>query len=582
MRRFERARLTWRGVTTQLFVLIVLPLSFLTVAIAFGGLSLHREAMRTMVGERDERAVRAAASAISEQLNHRTKAVRSLALLAGDDLSPEAARAALADSDYLLEDFDFGLAFYRRGGTLLASIGEDSFWETLDPEQLDLNAALVRDAPPALLVLPHPATGEPVVLVLAVAEKGGPVAVGAFDPAGLARQTLTGIINPGAESAAFLVDPSGKLLYQSGSLSATESPETHPGIREALSGNSGTNFVPVSGGEHVVSFSPITSAGWALVIEEPWEAVTPPLLRPTEYAPLVLIPAFILALVALWFGVRQIVQPLQALERRAAELGWGRYEAIEEPVGGIAEIQHLQDELIHLAHKVKAAQTGLRGYIGAITAGQEEERRRLARELHDDTLQALIALNQRIQLARLATEDPAAIASLEEVRRLTEQTMENLRRITRALRPIYLEDLGLVAALEVLTREIGELTGLPVRFLQTGEPRRLTPPAELALFRMVQEALNNAARHARAGTASLEIVFSPDDVGLHVQDDGQGFSVPESPAEFAPQGHFGLLGLQERAELIGANLEIRSSPVEGTHVSITYPDRTHAAREQTG
>jgi signal transduction histidine kinase len=396
--------------------------------------------------------------------------------------------------------------------------------------------------------------------------------VGAFDPAGLARQTLAGIIVSGAESTVFLADSTGMLLYQSGSPSETETQGTHPGLREALSGNSGTNFVPVSAGEHVVSFSPITSAGWALVIEEPWEAVTPPLLRPTEYAPLVLIPAFLLALVALWFGVRQIVQPLQALERRAAELGWGRYEAIEEPVGGIAEIQHLQDELIHLAYKVKAAQTGLRGYIGAITAGQEEERLRLARELHDDTLQALIALNQRIQLAGLATEDPKAAASLEELRRLAGQTIENLRRITRALRPIYLEDLGLVAALEVLTAEIEELTGLPVRFLQTGEPRRLTQPAELALYRMAQEALNNAARHARAGSASLEIVFSPGELGLDVQDDGQGFNVPESPAEFAPQGHFGLLGLQERAELIGARLDIQSVLGEGTRVSIVYPD----------
>jgi len=571
MRPVKRVRYFWRGLTTQLFALVVLPLSVLIVVIAFGGLSLHREAMRTMVGERDERAVRAAASALSEQLNHRTKAIRSLALLGAGAITPEAALAVLNESDYLLEDFDYGLAFYQRAGALQASVGESVFWQALDPAPAALNGALTRDAPPTLLELPHPITGEPVILVLAVIEKGGPVAVGAFDPASLARRALAGIFMGETGSRVFLADSTGKILYQSGGLLGSETAESHPGIREALAGNSGTNYVPVPGGEHVVSYSPITPAGWALVIEEPWEAVTPPLLRPTEYAPFVLIPAFLLVLVALWFGVRQIVQPLQALEIRAAELGWGRYDAIEEPVGGIAEIQHLQDELIHLAQKVRAAETGLRGYIGAITTGQEEERRRLARELHDDTLQALIALNQRIQLAGLATEDAKATASLEEVRVLIEQTMVNLRRITRALRPIYLEDLGLVAALEVLARETEELSGIPVDFRKNGEPRRLTPQAELALFRMAQEALNNIARHARAGRAGLEILFNAEGVTLHVRDDGRGFIPPESPAELAPLGHFGLLGIQERAELIGARLEIRSGDGEGTLVTVVYP-----------
>jgi signal transduction histidine kinase len=571
MKFLDRVRVSWRGVTTQLFALVVLPLSVLTIVIAFGGLSLHREAMRTMVGERDERAVRAAASAISEQLNHRTKAIRAIALLAGEALDPEAMQSLLAASDYLLEDFDLGLAYFRRGGELLAAAGEPAFWDALDPASPPLDEALARDAPPELLLLPHPSTGEPVVLVLAAVSKGGPVAAGAFDPAVLARQTLAGIFSSDPGSLVFLVDSNRTVLYQSGSPTASETPETHPGVEEALAGNSGTNYVPVADGEHVVSYSPINAAGWALVIEEPWEAVTPPLLRTTEYAPLVLIPAFLAALVALWFGVRQIVQPLQALESQAAELGRGRYEAIEAPVGGIAEIQRLQEELVRLAHRVRTAQSGLRGYIGAITAGQEEERRRLARELHDDTLQSLIALNQRIQLAGLATNDPQAAASLEELQQLTEQTIKNLRRLTRALRPIYLEDLGLVSALEVLARETADLSGIPVDFRRTGEPRRLTPQAELALFRMAQEALNNIARHAQAGRAGLEILYNVEDVTLHVRDDGRGFIPPESPAELAPLGHFGLLGIQERAELIGARLEILSEPGAGTEITIVCP-----------
>ena len=564
---------SWRGVTAQLFAFVVMPLSVLLLIIAFGGLSLHRQAMRIMVGERDERAVRAAASAIAEQLNHREKAIHALALLAGETLSPPNLQAILTTSEYLHADFDLGLAFFERGGVLLASSGETTFWETLNPTVSPLQEALARDVPPAFLSIRHPQTGEPIILSFAVSTKGGPIAVGAFNPASLARRATAGVFIAEAGSVIYLVDGSGGLLYQSGIPLADETPETHPGIQEALAGNSGTNYVPVAGGEHVVSYSPIAPVGWALVIEEPWEVVTSPLLRTTEYAPFVLIPAFLLTLVALWFGVRQIVQPLQALESQAEELGWGNYDAIEVPVGGIAEIQHLQKELIHLAHKVKAAQAGLRGYIGAITTGQEEERRRLARELHDDTLQALIALNQRLHLARLAQPDPASAASLTEIQGLTAQTMENLRRLTRALRPIYLEDLGLVTALEVLARENQQTSGISITFQRTGEPRRLLPQTELALYRMAQEALNNVVRHAQASQTKLEIEFTPQTVTVLIEDNGQGFTPPESMAEIAPQGHFGLLGLHERAELIGAALEIQSTLGAGTRIGITLKEK---------
>jgi signal transduction histidine kinase len=571
MKARNRSGLSWRGVTAQLFVLVILPLSVLTIGIAFGGLALHRNAMRAMVGDRDERSARAAAGAIAEQLNHRLKAIQGLALLAVEATTPEPAAGVLSASDYLLEDFDLGLAIFTRGGVLQAAVGSTEFWQNLTTTMPALAQALERDAPPPLLELPHPLTGEPVILVLAVKQKGGPVAAGAFDPAILARKALPDIFLSGANYGAYLMDAGGNLLFQGGAL-PLENVQEHPGFQEALAGDSGTLYVPAPDGEHVVSYSPIDPPGWALVIEEPWEDVTSPLLRLTEYAPFVLIPALLLALLALWFVARQIVMPLQALEGRAAELGRGHYEAIEAPVGGIAEIQNLQDELIRLGRKVNAAQASLRGYIGVITTGQEEERRRLARELHDDTLQSLIALNQRIQLARLDVADNARPAeSLEEVQQLTAQTITDLRRISRALRPIYLEDLGLVAALEMLAKEITQLGDLAVDFHQAGEIRRLDEHIELALFRITQEALNNSARHAQAGHAYLHIEFSQDTVILHLKDDGQGFNPPETPTELAPLGHFGLLGMHERAELIGAELKIQSRVGAGTHIQITCP-----------
>jgi two-component system, NarL family, sensor histidine kinase UhpB len=277
----------------------------------------------------------------------------------------------------------------------------------------------------------------------------------------------------------------------------------------------------------------------------------------------------LLSLAALWFGVRQVEQPLQSLESKASDLTWGRFNTIEQPVGGIAEIRRLQTELIHLAQKVKTAQQSLHSYIGAITSGQEEERRRLSRELHDSTLQALIALNQRVQLAKLTPSDKPTEERLADIQTLLEQTMTDLRRFTSALRPIYLEDLGLVAALETLAREVSQSAGVPIEFRKSGPENRLVTEVELALYRLAQEALSNATRHSHAAHIVLSVAFSPEKVTLTVSDDGIGFKVPENPAEFVSGGHFGLLGMHERVELIGGLLEIHSEPGKGTRVSVT-------------
>jgi two-component system sensor histidine kinase UhpB len=414
-------------------------------------------------------------------------------------------------------------------------------------------------------------SGEKMVLVLAVSPEQNWVAAGASTAGELMNHTLTSSFATGPQASAVVVDSDNGLLYQSGSFPYEGALTSHPGIAEALRGESGATYIQVDKSEHVVSYAPIPALGWALVLEEPWETVATSTLRTTQMAPLVLAPVLLLTLLVLWFGLRQIVQPLQSLESKAATLAWSDFKTIEEPVGGIPEIRHLQAELVHMAQKVQAAQQSLHDYIGAITAAQEDERRRMARELHDDTIQALIALKQRVQLAQMALRDVQAANSLDEIASLTEQTIEDLRRVTRALRPIYLEDLGLVTALEMLARETSQAANIPVEFQRQGTEKRLNPNVELALYRMAQEALNNVARHAQASHACLSISFSTKDVVMQVTDDGKGFEVPKSPAEFAPSGHFGLLGLHERADLIGAQLGIHSSPDQGSQITVHLP-----------
>lgn len=555
----------WRGLPLQLFVFTVLPLTVLLLIIAFGSLFLHQRAMRRLVGERDERATRAAAGAITEQLNHRSAAIRSLALRAADT---QDADHVLADAAFLLPDFGGGIALFDADGRLQATTNETPAWElTAVPDFTTIPPETAYFSDP----FTDPLTGQEMVLSIARAPDGA-TAVGAFYPAALAQKALEDIFAGDDQAAAFMTDGNGRLLFQLGDLHEMGADLSgYEGVTEALRGENGTTYSVDAGEEYVVAFSAIPPLNWALVLKEPWRAVTDPLLRATELAPLILAPVLIIALIGLGFGIRQIVAPLQSLEQKATALAWGNFEAIEEPVGGINEIQRLQNELIHMAHKVKLAQQSLRGYLGAVTTGQEEERRRLARDLHDDTIQSLIALNQRLQLAQLTVTDEQGAAQLAEMQQMTEQTIADLRRLTRDLRPIYLEDLGLVTALNMLARDASQTMQIPVDFQITGMEKRLSPEVELAFYRMAQEGLSNIARHAEANYARLHLTFAGEAITLTVEDDGRGFTVPESPAEMTNYGHYGLLGIQERAELIGARLTILSAPGKGTNLTIELP-----------
>jgi signal transduction histidine kinase len=225
-----------------------------------------------------------------------------------------------------------------------------------------------------------------------------------------------------------------------------------------------------------------------------------------------------------------------------------------------------------MAQQLEAAQQSLRSYIGAITAGIENERRSLARELHDDTIQNLIALNQRIQMAAMGSVEEQE-AAVEELGPMVQDAISKLRRTVRGLRPIYLEDLGLVTALEMLARETEQVSGQTVQFEMRGSERRLEGETEMMIYRMVQESLNNVVRHANAAQVWLELDFKPGGLQVKVRDDGRGFRVPANRSEFPSSGHFGLLGMHERAELINAHLEISSSPGSGTVITIEIADK---------
>lgn len=557
----------WHDFNAQLFVLTILPLTLLLLIIAFGGFYLHQRAMRTLVGERDKRAVQAAAVAFESELHHRAASITDLALLA-DTRNAASFDDFVNDNQDVKTDFDGGLAWIDGDTLLFTTSYSGELWDWVLKNRPDFTFASPSDSQPVFSSPALDPDSNRTYVVVSAYSPSGVLAAGAFSPEILANETLTASYPADNRAAVYLLDASGRLLFESGGPALDTLPPDYSGILTNLPNQSGIAYASPDGTEHVLAYSVVSTNGWVLLSDEPWETVVSPSLQTTQMAPLVLVPAFILALIALWFGARRIVQPLQQLESKAAALAWGDFAAIREPVGGISEVQHLQQELTEMAHKVQAAQEGLHDYIGAITSAQEEERRRMARELHDDTIQAIIALRQRVQLVEKSVKDPASRRSLRELETLTEGTIENLRRLTRALRPIYLEDLGLATALEMLARETSENHPLTVKFQRTGQEHRLDGVVELALYRIAQEALNNVVHHANADRALLHIIFHDNGVILEVSDDGDGFQVPSSPTDFAPNRHFGLLGMHERAELIGARLSVESTSETGTRLTV--------------
>jgi two-component system sensor histidine kinase UhpB len=217
---------------------------------------------------------------------------------------------------------------------------------------------------------------------------------------------------------------------------------------------------------------------------------------------------------------------------------------------------------------------------GEILHAQEQERRRLALELHDQSSQTLTALTLHAQVLEdlLATDAPPAPALLRkqvaQVNQLAGRTMRELRHVAEQLRPAILDDLGLEAALRWLADDVGQAINLRVlvQVSPEGEQQeRLPAEMETALFRIAQEGLTNVARHAQASLVTLTLLRQSEQVTLLLSDDGRGFLVPSARSEGDPHTGLGLVGMRERVSLLGGKLEITSQPERGTIIQACIP-----------
>ena len=243
-------------------------------------------------------------------------------------------------------------------------------------------------------------------------------------------------------------------------------------------------------------------------------------------------------------------------QRRVKQLTQDRLEAQQRLTEEMTERRQLQRELLH--RTVQA---------------QEEERRYIARELHDETAQALTALSLGLGgMEEMVEQNPKeARVRLRELRGLVEEMMVKVNQLTTRLRPTMLDDLGLVPALITYADEVARHLPFTVDVEVTGQRRRLPSELETTLYRIAQESLTNVARHAKAHHAQVHLHLGPKEASLKISDDGIGMN-PERAQEAAARGDgWGLAGIHERATLMGGDVRILSQPGAGTKIEAKIP-----------
>jgi signal transduction histidine kinase/YHS domain-containing protein len=264
------------------------------------------------------------------------------------------------------------------------------------------------------------------------------------------------------------------------------------------------------------------------------------------------------------------IAALQELQRRAEAMAQGDLSSLGQPLSDLPAVEDLRRAIDVLGAHTEQGLRSQHAYIAAISTAQEAERGRLARELHDEIVQQLIALGHSVdRVQRLLERDVAqATERLQSMRASITALVDELRTIIGDLRPPALDELGLLPAVELLLQRSSQ-GGPEVTLVVQGDERRLAPQSELALFRIVQEAWSNIRRHAQARQADFTFNYTPDGLLVTISDDGAGFTLPLD--EEVPDGHWGLRGMRERTELTGGSLRVTSQPGQGSRIVVTLP-----------
>ncbi len=348
--------------------------------------------------------------------------------------------------------------------------------------------------------------------------------------------------------------------------------------------------------DHLMALAPLSQAPWAVAVGGDAEEIFDGVNRLRTGLTVVGLVTLVVIWGATLVGARMLVRPVQRLTKAAQQIAAGKLDTpLHAPEGGeigamVEALDTMRQQLLQhiealsrwnerLEEEVRARtaalerqQTVIRRLLQKVITAQEEERSRIARELHDEIGQALTAL--RLGLNSIARYVPADTPAAERLRRLdelVERSIADLRRLVTALRPGTLDQLGLVPAVRWMADQTLAPLGIRTTVAVEGTEERLPPEIEIVLFRIAQEGITNIARHSQAHHARIHFRWDANRVMMTIEDDGQGFSPEALEEAVVDRGGLGLAGMRERAALLGGTLTVHSAPGQGTRITVVIP-----------
>lgn len=339
---------------------------------------------------------------------------------------------------------------------------------------------------------------------------------------------------------------------------------------------------------HVMGVVPLSEFGFTLILEQPIDVALELPRRLRDQLIIWSAIGFALALLIAWFTTRAVVRPTQQLTLAADRIGSGdldtpvrvnardefgvladRFESMRQQIANAYEAVEEANQVLESRVAERTAQLG--NLLNHVISAQEDERRRLARELHDETAQTLGAISIALGRASdtISQDSERSVDQLTQARDMVGSLIEDTRRLILDLRPMILDDLGLIPAIRWYVESRLSEIGIDAILGVDATSDRLPAHIETALFRIVQEAINNVVKHS--GARKVDIAFSsrPDAVMIVVSDDGKGFDQPTAAG--AQNGHLGLAGMRERVALLGGQMSVRSKTGQGTRVTVEIP-----------
>jgi signal transduction histidine kinase len=570
----------WRGLRVQALAFTILPLAVM-LALAVGAVFYaYQQVAEGLALSRDQELARVSAERLGENMTNFVRVLTTIAnldLVSSGDVGLQ--RTALTQARDLFADFDGGVLLLNADGivTLTEPYRPDLLGQNLSNQSYfqstrALHSYTFSD------IIQEAGSGEDIIVV----------AVPILANDGTFQGVLTGRfyvrfqrigeeiqkLHVSDVGEAYLIDRNGRVIFHPDYALISSDFSQRRSVFYLMRGErEGALFVQEPNQpRQVVGYAIVGTTGWGLVIQEPWDAVVSP--ARVSLQPIILTLLIGVGIVAFIIsrGVQRIIAPLTEMASYSRQVAAGDYRVHVTPAA-VRELCELGNAFNEMVGQIGRYQAGLRQYLAAITHSQEEERKRIARDLHDDTVQSLIAIGQRIELAReTVAEDPqGTIEQLRDLRKMITCTIQSVRQFSRDLRPTALEDLGLVAALQYLVNELAQQDTLQVSLEVEGTADNLPAEMEVTIYRIVQEALTNVRKHAQASHAQVQAHFLSRQVVITVQDDGVGFTVPEETSDLVEVGNFGLMGLKERAQLFGGQMIIASQPGQGTSVKVVLP-----------